>query len=80
MNPTMNIKLLLKRKSYFNVHIFIRNKYGKKKYAFMLYPKVKVYAVSMAAIHRSSSIISSSTVVFWNVGWEFWESCDLGVF
>lgn len=52
---------------------------NKEKYAFMLYPKVKVYAVSMAAMHRSSSIISSSTVVFWDVGWEFWESCDLGV-
>lgn len=76
MNPTINIKLLLKRKSYFNVHIFI----NKEKYAFMLFPKVKVYAVSMAAMHRSSSIISSSTVVFWDVGWEFWESCDLGVF
>lgn len=53
---------------------------NKEKYAFMLYPKVKVFAVSMAAMHRSSSIISSSTVVFWDVGWEFWESCDLGVF
>lgn len=52
---------------------------NKEKYVFMFYFKVKVYAVFMVVMYRLLFIILLLIVVFWDVGWEFWESCDFGV-